>query len=117
MVFQAAIACAGIETPETDCVLATLDLQQLLDQQGIHLRDAEPDAGVEGLPSSIDRHAGLSGVPGSAGRCSGCDCIASSGGTVMQNRQCFVALVSFVSLAVTMGAPDDIVFSRLAVQS
>ena len=60
-------ARAGSESPETDCVLATLDLQQLLDQQGISLANAEPDDGRESLAGSLEPHHHLSSVPGSAG--------------------------------------------------
>lgn len=58
--------------PETDCVLATLDLQQLLDERGISLRDAVPDdsAGLPGLAACLEPTHGLTGVPGSAGESS-----------------------------------------------
>ena len=53
--------------PETDCVLATLDLQQLLDEQGIHLDAEQPDDTPDDFLRSLGSAQGLSGVAGSAG--------------------------------------------------
>ena len=54
--------------PETDCVLATLDLQQLLDERGVSLSDAPlHDQDPAGALDALAPAAGLTGVPGSAG--------------------------------------------------
>lgn len=62
------VLLAGSQVPETDCVLATLDLQQLLDERGVSLggavlHDDDSAAALDVMASA----AGLTGVPGSAG--------------------------------------------------
>ena len=59
---------AEIEEPETDCVLATLDLQQLLDERGVDLCAEHPaETDLADAPGAMAAAAGASGVPGSAG--------------------------------------------------
>lgn len=56
--------CAGSRTPETDSVLTSLEMQQLLDQEGIDLRnvpEGELDSVVGGHSDS------LTGLPGGSG--------------------------------------------------
>ncbi|KAK9831627.1 hypothetical protein WJX74_003237 [Apatococcus lobatus] len=58
----------GSAVPETDCVLATLDLQQLLDERGVSLSNQQLDEDDgEDVPGVMAAAADLSGVPGSAG--------------------------------------------------
>ena len=58
----------GLEVPETDCVLATLDLQQLLDERGVDLGAEQPaESDLADVPVAMAAAAGASGVPGSAG--------------------------------------------------
>lgn len=76
-------APAGTQVPETDSVLATTELQELLEQHGVDLRSLEPSAFDPILPMASSSSS--SGVNGVAGEASAAAAAASGRGSHQAN--------------------------------
>ena len=79
-------APAGTQVPETDSVLATTELQELLEQHGVDLRSLEPSAFDPILPmASSSSSSSSSGVNAVAGEASAAAAAASGRGSHQAN--------------------------------